>query len=121
MVIETWIDHLAAQDYAAAFAATDHDAYYGWTPALMRRVIEGYGLPEARPSGVAFHVTARADATGRPRYREITEVDEAGDVLMRATHDLPLNGRWSDLTATFRVEKRLGRPAALILEEIHVF
>jgi len=35
-------------------------------------------------------------------------------------YDLPLNGNWSDLTATFRVEARADA-TELILQEIHVF
>jgi hypothetical protein len=35
-------------------------------------------------------------------------------------YDLPLNGEWSDLTATFRVEDVDGS-VDLVLEEIHVF
>jgi hypothetical protein len=119
--VEAWIDDLAAADYAAAFARTRHDPYYGWTPDLIERVVAGYGHPEPHPSGRRWAVTARADARGRPHYREVDR-DVPPPIVARVWYDLPLDGEWSDLTATFRVERSTSTDGLdVVLEDIHVF
>jgi hypothetical protein len=120
-VVEAWIDDLARGDYAGAFARTRHDPYYGWTPELIARVVGGYGSPDAHPSAVRYAVTDRAAARGRPHYREVDRDGALPPVVARVWHDLPLNGAWSDLTATFRVERSADDGLDVILEEIHVF
>ncbi len=117
--VEEWIDDLARGDFAAAFARTKHDPYYGWTPELIERVIAGYGLPEPHPSGARYAVTSRASARGHPHTREV-ERETSLPVVARVHHDLPLNGEWSDLTASFRVE-RGASGMDMFLEEIHVY
>ncbi|MBL9083725.1 MAG: hypothetical protein JNK76_18050 [Planctomycetales bacterium] len=118
--VEEWIDDLARDDYAAAFRRTDHDPYYRWTPELMRLVVQGYGLPEPHRSGAVFAVTARASALGGPPQRVVDRDVVRPHCLAEIWYDLPLNGTWSDLTATFRVELR-AEVSAVILQEIHVF
>ena len=121
-IIDAWIADLARGDYACAHARTAHDTYYGWTPALLRAVIEGYGLPEAYADGSVHRVTPAAQASGVPHARcvERPANQDGGVAIAEARHALPLNGAWSDLTATFRVEgTALG--ARLVLQEIHVF
>ena len=118
-LIDAWIADLARGDYACAHARTAHDAYYGWTPALLRAVIEGYGSPEPYADGTVYRVTPAALASGTPQERCV-ERQDGGAALAEARHSLPLNGVWSDLTATFRVESTaLG--SRLVLQEIHVF
>lgn len=118
-IIDAWIADLARGDYACAHARTAHDAYYGWTPALLRAVIEGYGSPEPYADGSVYRVTPAALASGAPQERCV-ERQDGGAALAEARHSLPLNGVWSDLTATLRVESTaLG--ARLVLQEIHVF
>ena len=116
--VETWVADLVLGDYSAAISRTDHDPYYGWTADLLRRVVEGYGLPEAHPRG-PFRVTDPLDASGRKRAAVDREAVPPGAIAV-VEYDLPLNGEWSDLTATFRVELR-GDAACLVLEEVHVF
>lgn len=121
-IIDAWIADLARGDYACAHARTAHDAYYGWTPALLRVVIEGYGSPEPYADGTVYRVTPAAEASGTRQERcvERPANQDGGAALAEARHSLPLNGVWSDLTATFRVESTaLG--ARLVLQEIHVF
>ena len=121
-IIDAWIADLARGDYACAHARTAHDAYYGWTPALLRAVIEGYGSPEAYADGSVYRVTPAAQASGAAHERCVERPDcqDGGAALAEARHALPLNGAWSDLTATFRVEgTALG--ARLVLQEMHVF
>ncbi|MGK5007680.1 hypothetical protein [Janthinobacterium sp. LB2P70] len=120
--IDAWIADLARGDYACAHARTAHDAYYGWTPALLRAVIEGYGLPEPYADGTVYRVTPAAQASGAPHARcvERPAGEVGGAAIAEACHSLPLNGAWSDLTATFRVDgTALG--GTLVLQEIHVF
>jgi hypothetical protein len=117
--VDAWVDLLAAGDFASAYALTDHDYYYQWSPELLRQVIAGYGSPDSHPSGNAFAVSPRNSATGGPPRRVvIREVAPPGSLAF-VEYDLPLNGAWSDLTATFRVERRQGA-FALILEEVYV-
>jgi len=82
----------------------------------MQRVVEGYGLPERHRSGRIFVVTPRASATGGPPQRSIDRDEPA----MVVWYNLPLNGEWSDLTATFRLEPR-DATTDIVLQEIHVF
>ena len=117
-LVERWIDDLVAGDYERAFARTAHDPHYGWTPSLMESVIQGYGFPEPHQRG-PFRVTERTEAEGRRRY-EVERDETPPDVAVFVSYSLPLNGEWSDLTATFRVEEK-NTHAELILEEIHVF
>ncbi|WP_219135719.1 hypothetical protein [Janthinobacterium sp. UMAB-60] len=121
-IIDAWIADLARGDYACAHARTAHDAYYGWTPALLRAVIEGYGSPEAYADGRVYRVTPAALAGGAPHERCVERPDgqDGGIVIAEVRHSLPLNGAWSDLTATFRVEGAASG-ATLVLQEIHVF
>jgi hypothetical protein len=118
--VESWIDDLARRDYQAAFDKTAHDPYYQWTPDLMRMVIEGYGLPEPRRDRRVFHVTDRQTATGKPPQRIVDREDPRPPSFAEVWYDLPLNGEWSDLTATFRVERH-GQDSVVTLEQIHVF
>ena len=118
--VEEWIDDLARDDYAGAFRRTEHDPYYQWTPELMRTVVAGYGSPEPHRSGKVFVVTSRESALGGPPQRVVDREAVHPHALAEVWHDLPLNGEWSDLTVTFRVEPR-DDGSAVILQEIHVF
>lgn len=116
-----WAEALAAGQYDKAYEMTAHDPYYRWTPALIRQVIEGYGLPEPHPRG-PFQVTSPDHATGEPREYIVERYDEpsAAGAIGEVRFDLPLNGEWSDLTATLAIYPVQGR-LVLCLNEIHVF
>ena len=118
-LLDCWIDDLARDDYERAFARTNHDPSSAWSPALLRAVIEGYGLPEPHPSGETFRVTPRASASGK---RAEHRVDWIGGppVLGWAFSSIPLNGEWSDLSVSCRIEA-CGNIAVAVLEEVHVF
>jgi hypothetical protein len=118
--VEAWIDRLAQGDFEAAFAYTEHDAYYAWTPALLREVIQGYGLPGRNKGQRSYEVTPRLAATGGPRTREVDREAKPAHAIAIVRYNLPLNGAWSDLTSTFRVERR-GEESVMVLEEVHVF
>ena len=117
--VETWIDALASGKFSEAYRMTSHDPYYKWTPELIQKTIEGYGLPEPHPAG-PFRITPPAKATGNPT-REVSRTEGVPPgAFAHVLHDLPLNGEWSDLSVTFRFES-VEAGAKAILEEIHVF
>jgi hypothetical protein len=60
-----------------------------------------------------------AAASGPPR-RWVARQNLPEGALAYVEHDLPLNGEWSDLTATF-VLRGSGKVAVLELNEVHVF
>ncbi len=119
-LVEQWIDDLASGEYEAAFSKTERDPYYKWTPALIREVFRGYGLPEPHPSEEVFAVTSRKSAVGNPPQQIGDRENVSPPVFAEVWYDLPLNGKWSDLTATFRIENRT-KGSVIILQEIHVF
>jgi hypothetical protein len=96
----------------------------GWTPELLARVIGNYGSVESRDDGKVFAVTPSATAVGAgPRF-EVTWYGKPvgcgwGSAVGHARYDLPLNGEWSDVTATFDIiETEEG--VAVGLEDVHV-
>lgn len=126
-LVHQWVDLLAQERYDDAYALTAHDSYYEWTPGLMEAVITGYGLPEPASNGQIYRVTPEGTAAGGPIPRH--EVDRYDGGLIAQTgeyrvgnvwFDLPLNGEWSDLTATFALNVRNDR-LVLVLKDIHVF
>ncbi len=118
--VEKWIDLLAARDYESAFHATWQDSYFQWSPSLLEAVINGYGLPEPRRDGAIFSVSNRREAKGSSPEAAVEHHDLSNGVWAEVRHDLPLNGEWSDLTATFHVLPAISG-FAVVLQEIHVF
>jgi len=118
-VVERWVDALSDGQFHKAYDLTVHDAYYNWSPALMQLVIEGYGHPEPHPKG-PFVVTSRKSALGVPRHEIDWWDEEQRSAIGEVWYDMPLNGRWSDVTTTFLLVQRDGA-CFLVLEQIHVF
>jgi len=117
--VEAWIDDLARGDFGSAYARTDHDTYYQWSPELIRSVIEGYGLPVTAEQKKRYAVTSRTLAVGEAPRRLVDREATPPNSIACVEYRLPLDGTWSDLSATFRVEPREDG-SALVLEEIHV-
>ena len=94
----------------------------------MKATIEGYGLPGPLSDRRIMRVTPMETAQGGPDPRqEVTfletplPIEDTPDLtIARVWFDLPLNGEWSDLTATFQVRQN-DAESVLILNEIHVF
>lgn len=127
--VEAWVKLLEQEDYQNAYAYTEHDEYYQWTPDLIKEVIYGYGLPELHPSGEIFKITDINQASTEHRkpshevnyYEEPLPYEEKeAEIIGQVWYDLPLNGEWSDLTATFQIVRREAH-LTLELAEIHVF
>jgi hypothetical protein len=125
-VVRQWVSALAREDFGAAYGMTYHDSDETWTPQLMRAAVTQYGNPEPPENWGSYHVTpwetARVDDF-QPRH-EVTWFGERGavpssPVLGYVWFDLPLDGQWSDLTATFDIVM-LDNELALRLDEMHV-
>jgi hypothetical protein len=127
-VVRKWVAALAAGDFETAYAMTAHDPYYRWTPERIREVIAGYGLPEPAPDGIVHRVTPMETAEQddvRPvhevvRWKGPRRTEGGRDAIGEVRFDLPLDGAWSDLTATFEIQ-RGADDIVLVLNEIHVF
>ena len=125
--VRAWVRLLAAERYEEAYQYTYQDPYFEWSPDLIKDVIYRYGLPYIDGEEV-FKVTPLELAVENngaphaeiffhmPRKHRITETLVVAEIWF----DLPLNGVWSDLTATFNV---LFMPdcVSLELQEIHMF
>jgi hypothetical protein len=114
-LIDRWAALLEREDYEAAFAFTDHIPETGWTPALIREVIKGYG--EARPGqrvtvdGVATDISQRKRVDRWPT--------NAHGCFGEIWYDLNIDGEASDLTATFALQRADGG-VTVHLDDIHV-
>jgi hypothetical protein len=125
-VVRHWVSALAREDLDAAYVMTYHDPNETWTPQLMKSAVTQYGNPEPPENWGSYHVTPWETAAAddfQPRH-EVTWFDERGavpssSVLGYFWFDLPLEGQWSDLTATFNI-LLLGDELVLKLDEIHV-
>lgn len=115
--MESWIRILEQGDFDLARRSTSHDAYYGWTPALIRNVISNYGNVEQRmgkhrirfPIAPLKFTSPRADLTWFDLDKTIGEF----------WYDAPLDGEWSEVTFTFAVSRKK-EGLDLVLNEIHV-
>lgn len=128
--VEQWIALLVKEDYQAAYEFTEQDEKNEWTHELIKAVICGYGLPEPHPNGKIYKITAinKAKLVDRnKRYQDVNYFEQPLDytekkaqIIGNVIYDLPLNGEWSDLSATFYILKK-EEYITLELDEIHVF
>lgn len=114
-LIDEWAGHLEREDYAAAFALTDHDPARGWSPDLLRQVITAYG--ESREGQ---RVTVSGVPSDIDQCKEVTRWaqnprGEVGEIW----YDLNIDGVASDLTATFSIVPVPGG-LAVRLNDVHV-
>lgn len=115
-----WVTHLAQDNYDSALRGVATNPYQAWTPQLLRAVVAGYGLPEPHRSGISFRVTPPEQATGGPPQHVVHREQRPNGALGHVEYDLPLNGEWSDLTATFFLRADASG-LYLELDEVHVF
>jgi len=109
--IDGWAGLLERGDYDAAFSYTDHIPEMGWSATLIREVIKAYGEASSDQC-----VTVQ----GRPT--DVTQrkvVDWWSTGLGQVWYDLNINGKVSDLTATFDLE-RTNQGLIIKLNDIHV-
>ena len=113
--VDRWAAALEAEDYEAAFAMVDHEPRMGWTPELIRSVIKGYG--EASPTQRVTVAGVPSDVRQRKEITRWTPPRPGGSGEL--WYDLNIDGRASDLTATFAIiETKAG--ILLRLDDIHV-
>jgi hypothetical protein len=126
--VRRWIDLLAAEQYDQAVRCLYQPSDMGqtWTPSLLKSLITNYGFIEPRTDGKTYRVTSPSSTTlGRSHpYQDVEwfphdSAQASRGVAGFVTFDLPLNGEWSDVTATFLIHKVSGR-LLLQLEDIHV-
>ena len=123
-----WIKLLSEEKYEEAYDLTTHDPYYQWTPVSIKRTINGYGLEEEifdEEYRVTAIETAVLESVDHKVYKDIMLFDTplkhspSFNIVGDVHYDLPLNGQWSDLTASFKI-LQYSDFVALELNEIHV-
>jgi hypothetical protein len=117
-----WFELLAKGQLEAACARLDEPNSYGtvWTPdAIVELVSDTFSsgtiFSDEHPEGPQF--SSPRTATGRERWSFVTFADGSGGEL---DYDVPLNGKFSDLTAQFEFYWRAPRTLAVRLHDLHV-
>lgn len=112
--IDEWVALLEREDYEAAYEHTDRILSMEWTPDLIREVIKAYG--DADPNQ---KVTLQGEPTDITQRKEVDWWESKGDNFGEIWYDLNIDGKVSDLTATFQLQ-RSGEGVTIYLNDIHV-
>jgi len=120
------VDALALGEFEKVFDALGYALAYQEAipgPEVIRRRIEGYRSSDYYPGETTFKVTDwRVASGGNPNpKKEVTRFEPSTlGLLVAISFDLPLNGKWSDLTAEFVVfaSTKQDRDCSFSLEEI---
>ena len=126
--VKQWVELLAAERYDEAVQWLYYPpAAARWTPLLLKSLVTNYGLTDPRADGKTYRVTplvtTKSRVGGHP-YQDVEWFPAGSAQVCRGvvgfvTFDLPLNGEWSDVTATFLIHKVTDR-LLLELEDMHV-
>ena len=104
-LVRAWVDVLARQDYDAVAAELGYALAFGKPQGeCIRQAIESYRCPVYYPKVEKFVVTDwRAAQGGNPHKKQevVWYKPNASGLIGAVAFDLPLNGRWSTLTADF--------------------
>ena len=112
---DRWAVLMESEDYAAAFAFTEHDGAMKWTPDLIRDVVKAYG--DADPNQ---RVTLDGKSTDISQRKNVDRWDaNAHGAVGEIWYDLNIDGVVSDLTATFTLIQRADG-LTIQLNDIHV-
>jgi hypothetical protein len=122
-IIRKWVDVLAAEDYEVVVSELGFlmGPYYSSPAEGIRVAIKGYVSPEYFPGVTDFVVTDwRTAVGGNPEPEKSVTWYEPNSIDIRGAvrFDLPLNGKWSDLTADFVFFEKGLAGYSLALEEI---
>jgi hypothetical protein len=121
-IIRKWVDVLAAEDYEAVVKELGFLMGYYSSPAeCLRAEIKRYVSPEYFPGVTDFVVTDwRTACGGNPKPLSTVTWYNPHSVQLRGavSFDLPINGKWSDLTADFVFLENGNGGYRLALEEI---
>jgi hypothetical protein len=110
--VKNWIQLLSQGKFVEALSQIDEPNTYGirWTRAALLKVISDYcGKSE-------FKIDDPFLLLGESRSSLVSFKDGSGYSF---DYDLPLNGKWSDLTLQFEFQKR-SEDYAVILHDVHV-
>jgi hypothetical protein len=121
-IIRKWVDVLAAEDYEAVVRELGFLTGGFPSPAeYLRAQIKRYVSPEYFPGVTDFVVTNwRTAHGGNPEPLSTVTWYKPNSVGLRGavSFDLPINGKWSDLTADFVFFENNNESYSLALEEI---
>ncbi len=122
--VHDWVELLAQDRYEEAVQIVGHPIGVVLTAEMLRQLVANYGILEPRNDGRTFCATSPSSAvsaheTSTP-YRDVKwDKGENGLFVGHVHFDVPLDGKWSDLTATFWVHER-ENGYVLQLEDLHV-
>lgn len=122
-LVREWVDLLSQEDYRAAAAAVlPVDGNETVNPEYLESDIKSYRSPEYYPGVEDFKVTDWRTAQGGNLNIEQDVIWYKPNSGLRASvsFDLPLNGRWSDLTAelVFWEDEDSSEGSVLCLEDV---
>jgi hypothetical protein len=127
-VARRWTDRLAVEGYAGAWDMLLHRPGDSWAPdpEMLRARVVNYGSPDPIPGEPSCVVTPIETAAGEPwRWLPSLTRSPAGsphrppDYRGRLDWQLPLNGEWSDLVASFDLVEE-GGELAFVLAALRV-
>jgi hypothetical protein len=113
--IDQWITLLEREDYDAAYNYINQDSETDWPPELIREVIKSYG--DADPKQKVTLEGTPSDITQRKEVDWWTT--EGEERLGEIWYDLNIDGKVSDLTATFNLRSADAK-VTVHLNDIHV-
>jgi hypothetical protein len=114
--VDRWAALLEAEDFQAAYDATEHDPAMGWTAELIREAIANYG--DATPAQKVTVQGKPTDVTQRKNVKRFAAPNKYG-YIGHVWYDLNIDGFVSDLTVIFKL-RAAPNGIALVLESIHV-
>lgn len=120
-IIRKWIDVLAKEDYETVVEELGFLTGYDSRAEWLRTQIKRYVSPEYFPGVTDFVVTDwRLAQGGNPEPQKWVEWYSPNTLDLRGAvgFDLPLNGKWSDLTAHFVFFEHDNENYTLALEDI---
>lgn len=123
-VVRQWVEVLASKDYDVFFSALGYACSMGRPGTeCIQSAIDSYRSPRFFPGTERFNVTDWRTANGgnpRPLHVVTRYKPNAEGMAGAVDFDLPLNGRWSDLNASFVLfeSTNKGEEYVLSLEDI---
>lgn len=109
---------MAAEKYSEASDFLWHEEDYPWPPEMLKAIVSDYRA--SREQSEIAKVTDPEHSFGglEPRHEvRLSSIDP--NYLGEAWYDMPILGKWCDLTATFFVKKQV-EGAVLILQDFRV-
>lgn len=119
-LVRSWIDLLAAGDYVSAISRFGYSFSEDPNPDCILSHLRSYRSEEWYPGEKTFTVTDWKTAKlGNPFPEQKVEwYLQPAPLAGAVSYDLPLNGRWSDLTADFVLYQSGDDGYIFVLEEI---